>query len=235
MRGGWSRRRTGCRRNGPRPAHRPAISPGGHRVRGIVLPEGRLRSEAAGRQLRLPLSAPDVRDRGQRAAETADRREAAKATGKPSRSNRRAARARVQAGHQRHSRGVEPRPGIAPDRRGCLRQGLGSRHDRGCTTAPSRCRALRGPPRGGLRGGCRSRRHGVERAAVIATGRGALRHADPLDRRRTQFPRSGDRAAGRLRVRGDRATTAAVELQPAPEPVELDTALAPSVAAARAR
>ena len=65
-----------------------------------------------GRQLGLPLPALDVRDRSQRAAEAASRREVAKASRKPSRSNGRASRTRFQARHERHSRGFEPRLGL---------------------------------------------------------------------------------------------------------------------------
>ena len=48
----------------------------GHRLRRLLLPEGRLRPQAARRQLRLPLPAADGRDRGERAAEAAGREQA---------------------------------------------------------------------------------------------------------------------------------------------------------------
>ena len=75
------------------------------RVRGLVLPQGRGVPEAVGRRLRLPLPALDVRDRSQRVAEAASGREVAEASRQPSRANGRASRPRLQARHERHSRG----------------------------------------------------------------------------------------------------------------------------------
>ena len=48
----------------------------GHRLRRLVLPEGRRGAQTARRQLRLPLPAADRRDRGQRAAEAPRDRQA---------------------------------------------------------------------------------------------------------------------------------------------------------------
>ena len=50
------------------------------RLRRLLLPQGRQRAEDAGRQHRLPLPAADRGDRGQRAAEAARRRQAARST-----------------------------------------------------------------------------------------------------------------------------------------------------------
>ena len=65
-----------ARGDGPRPADRAAFPPRGHRLRRLVLPEGRRRAQAARRELGLPLPAPERGDRGERAAEAARGREA---------------------------------------------------------------------------------------------------------------------------------------------------------------
>ena len=57
-----------------------AVPPGRHRLRRLLLPEGRLGAEAARRQHRLPLPAAQRGDRGQRAAEAAGGRQAAAST-----------------------------------------------------------------------------------------------------------------------------------------------------------
>ena len=90
----------------------------GHRLRRFLLPEGRLRPEAARRQLRLPLPAPDRRDRGERAAEAARRQQAEEAPRLARRQADRAARPRLQAEHRRHARGLERRARRAPAGRG---------------------------------------------------------------------------------------------------------------------
>ena len=74
---------------------------------------------------------------------------------------------RVQAGHERHSRSFEPRPGTPPARRRGTRQGVGSGRDRGRTAAPPRGSLLRRPPRGRYRRRRRSHRHGVGRTERI--------------------------------------------------------------------
>ena len=107
-----------ARGHGPRPPARPALSAGGHRVRGKLLPQGRHRAEAARRELGLPLPAPERGDRGERASEAARRREAREAPRAAAREDRRAPRPRVQAAHERHARGVEPRARVPASRRG---------------------------------------------------------------------------------------------------------------------
>jgi UDPglucose 6-dehydrogenase len=57
----------------------PEVPAGRHRLRRLVLPEGRHRAQAARRQLRLPLPAAQLGDRGQRAAEAARDRQAREA------------------------------------------------------------------------------------------------------------------------------------------------------------
>ena len=71
LRGDRRRRRRGRPRHGPRRPHRPEVPAGRHRLRRLVLPEGRGRAQAAGGQLGLPLPAAQLGDRGQRAAEAA--------------------------------------------------------------------------------------------------------------------------------------------------------------------
>ena len=71
--GGRARRR-------PRPAPRPALPARRHRLRRLVLPEGRLGAQAARRELGLPLPASHRRDRGQRAPEAARRRRSSRTT-----------------------------------------------------------------------------------------------------------------------------------------------------------
>ena len=83
LRGDGRRRRGGRARDGPRPADRPALPARRDRLRRLLLPEGRLRAQAARRELRLPLPAPELGDRGQRAAEAARRREAQEAPRPP--------------------------------------------------------------------------------------------------------------------------------------------------------
>ena len=84
-------------------------------VRRVVLSQGCLGAQAAGRQLRLPLPAADRGDRGQRAAEAARDRQAAEAPRLAGRQADRAARAGVQGQHRRHARGVV----AGARRRGC--------------------------------------------------------------------------------------------------------------------
>ena len=107
------RRRRGRARHGARRPHRPEVPPGGHRLRRLVLPQGRDRAQAARGQLGLPLPAAQRGDRGQRAAEAARDRQAAEAPRLARRQGDRAARARVQAEHGRHARGVVARALVA--------------------------------------------------------------------------------------------------------------------------
>ena len=86
-----------------------------------LLPQGCLRPQAARRQLRLPLPAPDRRDRGQRAAEAARGQQAEEAPRLAGRQADRAARPRLQAAHRRHARGLE---------RGARRAAAGRGRDR---------------------------------------------------------------------------------------------------------
>ena len=69
LRGGRRRRAHGGRRHGPRPPHRAALPAGRHRLRRLVLSQRRPGAQAARRQLRLPLPAPERGDRGQPPAE----------------------------------------------------------------------------------------------------------------------------------------------------------------------
>ena len=84
----------------------PKFLQAGHRLRRLVLSQGRDGAQAARRQLGLPLPAPQRGDRGQRAAEAARDRQAAEAPRLARRQGDRAARARLQAEHRRHARGV---------------------------------------------------------------------------------------------------------------------------------
>ena len=135
--------------------------------------------QAARRQHRLPLPAAHRGDRGQRAAEAARvLKKLEKHLGSLVGKQDRAARPRVQAGHRRHARGVEPGargaaagrgrdgPRLRPGRRG---GGAGS-------CCPRRVLRLR-------RGGARRRRRGgpghrvarVRRARLGARSRGGWR------------------------------------------------------------
>ena len=91
----------------------PKFLQAGHRLRRVVLPEGRHGAEAARRQLGLPLPAAQLGDRGQRAAEAARDREAREAPRAARGQGDRAARAGVQAEHRRHARGVLARALLA--------------------------------------------------------------------------------------------------------------------------
>ncbi len=88
-------------RHGARPPHRIAFPAGRHRLRRLLLPQGRPGAQAARRQHGLPLPAAHRRHRGQRAAEAPRGRQAQAAPGRPARQDRRAARAHVQAAHGR--------------------------------------------------------------------------------------------------------------------------------------
>ena len=118
---------------------------------GSCFPEGLAGAEAARRQLRLPLPAPQRGDRGQRAPEAPRDRQAAPPPRLAARQARCAARARVQAAHRRHARGAEPRPRRPAARGGRRRSRLGSDRRR---ARPARRRDRR-QPGGGRR---RSRR-----------------------------------------------------------------------------
>ena len=85
---------------------------------GSLFPKGRLRPQAARRQLRVPLPAPQLGHRGQRAAEAPGDREADQAPRLAGRQADRPARPRVQAEHRRHARGLQPRPLGPPAGRG---------------------------------------------------------------------------------------------------------------------
>ena len=96
----------------------------GRWIRWELFPKGRLRAEAARRQLRLPLPAADRRDRGQRAAEAARREQAEEAPRLAGGQADRPARAGLQAEHRRHAGGVERRARGAAAGRGRDREGL---------------------------------------------------------------------------------------------------------------
>ena len=99
-------------------AHRHLVPARRHRLRRQLLPEGRLGPQAARRQLRLPLPAAHLGDRGQRAPEAARHRQAQEAPRGPGGQARGAARPGVQARDRRHARGLEPRARGPPAGRG---------------------------------------------------------------------------------------------------------------------
>ena len=121
------RRGRGGARHGPRRPHRAEVPAGRHRLRRLLLPQGRLGAQAARGQLRLPLPAAQRRHRGQRAAEAARDVEAREAPRLARGQGDRAARARVQAEHRRHARGLLARP---------LRAAAGRRARRCAPTTP---------------------------------------------------------------------------------------------------
>ena len=82
------------------------VPAGRHRLRRQLLPQGRRRAQAAGRQLRLPLPAAHVGDRGQRTAEAPGDRQAPAPPRLARRTPRGAARAGLQARHRRHAGGL---------------------------------------------------------------------------------------------------------------------------------
>ena len=83
---------------------------------GSCFPKDAQRPEDARRQLGLPLPAPQLGDRGERAAEAAGDREADQAPRLAGRQAGRAARPRLQARHRRHARGLEPGARLAARR-----------------------------------------------------------------------------------------------------------------------
>ena len=140
LRGGRRERRRGCPRHGPRCPHRVELPAAGPGLRRLLLPQGRCRAQAAGRQQRLPLPAAERRDRGQRAAEAPRRRQAQAPPGLAARPPHRALGPGVQARHRRHARGLERRARRAADRRG--RRGRRLRPRRLDRSRPPRsCRA----------------------------------------------------------------------------------------------
>ncbi|CAA9471151.1 MAG: UDP-glucose 6-dehydrogenase, partial [uncultured Solirubrobacteraceae bacterium] len=168
----------------------------------------RHRAQAAGRQLRLPLPAPELGHRGQRAAEAPRHRQAREAPRVAGRQGDRPARPRLQAQHRRHARGVlarpvgasagggRPRPGLRPRRRGRGAQAHLRR----------RLQAVGG--RGRRRRRCGRARHGVARVRRDGSRRAGRPHARLAPGRRTQLPGSGARTRGRADLRGDRPSLA---------------------------
>ena len=137
---------------------------------GSLLPEGRRRAEAARVELRLPLPAPERRDRGERAAEAARRREARRSTSASCAARRsrcsgsRSSRTRTTCARRRRScspRGCSPRarrcaPGTRSPTRAALLQGVtllrqrarrGDRRRRGRDRDRVGRAARRSPPR----------------------------------------------------------------------------------------
>ena len=121
LRGDRRRRRRGRPRHGPGQPDRAEVPAGRHRLRRVVLPQGRHGAQAAGGQLGLPLPAAELGDRGQRAAEAARDRQAREAPRAARGQGDRAARAGVQAEHRRHARGVLARALLAAAGRGRAR------------------------------------------------------------------------------------------------------------------
>ncbi len=203
--GGAGRRRLrGGARDGPRRAHRPEVPPGGHRLRRLVLSQGRIRAQAAGRQHRLPLPAADRGDRGQRAPEAAHHRQAAEAPRLPGGQADRAAGRRLQAQHRRRARGHQPGPLRAAAGRGRERARVrpGGRRRRSRHAGRRHHRRL---GRGGARRR-RRRRAGDRVARVRRAGLDEPARADEraADRRRAQLPRRGRPHGGGLQLRGHR-------------------------------
>ena len=150
LRGDRGGRREGRRGRRPRQAARPALPAGGDRLRRLVLPEGLARAEAARVELRLPLPAALVGDRGERAAEAARDRQADAPPRLAAGQEGRPARPRVQAEHGRHARGAVDRAREPPDRRGRRGARLGpgrrrrrpaARRPRSSTRSRRRCAA----------------------------------------------------------------------------------------------
>ncbi len=194
-----------ARREGrrPRPPPRAALPPRRHRLRWLVLPEGRLGAEAARGQLGLPLPAARGRDRGERAAEAASRREARALPRAVAGDDDRVARPRLQAEHGRHARGAVDRDREPPRRRGRPRPRLGP--DRRCRARAPACRGAR--PHA-VRGRSR-RRCGGDRDGVAGAARDRARGCPRLDaaavaHRRAEHARPAPRACRRLRLRRDR-------------------------------
>ena len=86
----------------------PTLPAGGRRLWRELFSKGCLSPEDAGREHRVSLPAPQLGDRGQRAAEAARDREAEQAPGIAGRPADSPARARLQAEHRRYARGLEP-------------------------------------------------------------------------------------------------------------------------------
>ena len=142
VRGDRRRRRRGRARDGPGQPHRAEVPAGRDRLRRLVLPQGRHRPQAARGQLGLPLPAAELGDRGQRAAEAARDRQAREASRPAGGQGDRAARARVQAEHRRHARGV-----VA----GALLAAAGGRRARARVRPGGRGRGPQADPRRALR------------------------------------------------------------------------------------
>src|ERR671933_474013 len=213
LRGGGGRRRGGRSRDGPRRADRAEVPAPGRRVWRQLLPEGRPGPQAAGRQHRLPLPAPDRGHRGQRAAEAADDRQAPEALGVARRQAHRTAWRGVQAGHRRHPRGHQPRARRAVAERGGAGEGLRSGR-RG--PGPRAARRGRDPLERARRPGRGARRRARYRVARVPRARlgrrGQAADGGPARGRRAQLPRPGRARRRRLHLRGDRTMTQALLL-----------------------
>ncbi len=131
---------------------------------GSCFPKDVAALEAARRQLGLPLPAAELGHRGQRAAEAARDVEAAEVPRLARRQGDRAARARLQAEHRRHARGVVARAVGAAAGRGRARARVRpGRRGRGAQDDPRRRLRRVG------RGGDRRRRRGRPRHRVAAS------------------------------------------------------------------
>ena len=155
-------------------------------------------AQAARRQLRLPLPAPDRGHRGQRAAEAPRHRQAREAPRLAGRQADRAARARLQAQHRRHARGdiARAQRAAAGRRRERPRLRPGGRGGGAQADRRRRLRRRRAGVRAGRRRGrARDRVGGVLGARLAARSPTRWRDAD---HRRAQRAGSGGavRAAG---------------------------------------
>ena len=203
VRGGGRERRGGGPRHGPRLAHRAQLPERGHRVRRQLLPEGRRCAQATRGQLRLPLPAARVGDRGQLDAEAPRGDQAAAPPGLAARPPGGDLGHGVQAGHERHARGLEHRARRPARRRGRDRDRLrpGGRHRaRGALPAARGAGRRRRPGGGGWRGrgGHRDGMAPVPRARAVT----ARQDGDAAADRRTQPDRPGGRSAAGLAYEG---------------------------------
>ena len=108
LRRGRRGRHRGRAGDGDGPADRRSLPQCRTRLRRILFPEGHTGAQDPRRQQRLSLSAPQLGDRGERAAEAPRDGQALEAPRFAGRQAGRAPGPRLQARHGRHARGLEP-------------------------------------------------------------------------------------------------------------------------------